>query len=89
MAWVTYHLPSPRWPDGRRGYLDGIVTDTSARGRGHARRIVDGLVAHLQSAGIHYVQLHASAAGQPVYEAAGFVSGRYPSMDLITEPHPG
>ncbi|MEU2778973.1 hypothetical protein ABZ646_40480, partial [Streptomyces sp. NPDC007162] len=31
MAWVTYHLPGSRWPDGRRGYLDGIVTDTPAR----------------------------------------------------------
>ncbi|MFJ8948418.1 GNAT family N-acetyltransferase [Streptomyces sp. NPDC102395] len=86
MAWVTYHLPGSRWPDGRRGYLDGIVTDTPARGRGHARRIVDELVDWLHEASIHYIQLHASGAGKPVYEAAGFVTGRYPGMDLITTP---
>ncbi|MFD9335502.1 GNAT family N-acetyltransferase [Streptomyces sp. NPDC060028] len=84
MAWVTYHLPGPRRPDGRRGYLDGIVTDEGARGRGHARRIVDGLVGWLNGAGIHHVQLHASAGGEPVYRAAGFVTGQYPGMDLIT-----
>ncbi|GAA3131270.1 hypothetical protein [Streptomyces echinatus] len=38
----------------------------------------------LHEAGIHYIQLHASEAGKPVYEAAGFVIGRYPGMDLIT-----
>lgn len=84
MAWVTYHLPSPRWTDGRRGYLDGIVTDETARGRGHGRRIVDGLVSWLNDSGIHYIQLHASADGEPVYTAAGFTPGRYPAMDLIT-----
>ncbi|MFE9408586.1 GNAT family N-acetyltransferase [Streptomyces sp. NPDC006704] len=89
MAWVTYHLPGSRWPDGRRGYLDGIVTDTPARGRGHARRIVDELVDWLHEAGIHYIQLHASEAGKPIYEAAGFVTGRYPGMDLITTPPAG
>ncbi|MET9446783.1 GNAT family N-acetyltransferase [Streptomyces cinerochromogenes] len=86
MAWITYHLPGSRWPAGRRGYLDGIVTDAPARGRGHARRIVDELVGWLHGAGIHYIQLHASEAGKPVYEAAGFVTGRYPGMDLITAP---
>ncbi|MBT2407374.1 MULTISPECIES: GNAT family N-acetyltransferase [unclassified Streptomyces] len=86
MAWVTYHLPSPQWTDGRRGYLDGIVTDEAARGRGHGRRIVDGLVAWLNDTGIHYIQLHASADGEPVYKAAGFVTGRYPGMDLFTTP---
>ncbi|MFJ9669933.1 GNAT family N-acetyltransferase [Streptomyces sp. NPDC101221] len=80
---------STRWPDGRRGYLDGIVTDVPARGQGHARRIVDALVGHLHTAGIHYVQLHASNAGKPVYEAAGFVPGSYPSMDLVTAPPAG
>ncbi|MEU3726915.1 GNAT family N-acetyltransferase [Streptomyces sp. NPDC031705] len=89
MAWVTYHLPSPRWTDGRRGYLDGIVTDEAARGRGHGRRIVDGLVAWLNGIGIHYVQLHASADGEGVYRAAGFTAGAYPGMDLFTRPAPG
>ncbi|MFF3411224.1 hypothetical protein ACFYW8_34520 [Streptomyces sp. NPDC002742] len=42
----------------------------------------------LHEAGIHYIQLHASEAGKSVYEAAGFVTGRYPGMDLITPPPP-
>ncbi|MEU6865270.1 GNAT family N-acetyltransferase [Streptomyces sp. NPDC046876] len=86
MAWVTYHLPRPQYTDGRRGYLDGIVTDDAARGQGHARRIVDGLVAWLNDNGIHYIQLHASSAGEPVYKAAGFVPGHFPGMDLFTTP---
>ena len=89
MAWVTYHLPGSRWPDGRRGYLDGIVTDAAARGRGYGRAIVDELIGWLGELGIHYIQLHASEAGVPVYEAAGFVMGRYPGMDLITAPSAG
>ncbi|OKK22454.1 hypothetical protein AMK16_04800 [Streptomyces sp. CB00455] len=84
MAWVTYHLPGPQWTDGRRGYLDGIVTDGPARGRGHGRSIVDGLVEWLSGLGIGYIQLHASADGEPVYRAAGFVTGRYPGMDRIS-----
>ncbi|MEU2394910.1 GNAT family N-acetyltransferase [Streptomyces sp. NPDC007369] len=86
MAWVTYHLPRPQYTDGRRGYLDGIVTDDAFRGQGHARRIVDGLVAWLNGIGIHYIQLHASAAGEPVYKAAGFVPSHFGSMDLFTQP---
>ncbi|MFF1559951.1 GNAT family N-acetyltransferase [Streptomyces sp. NPDC058279] len=88
LAWVTYHLPGPVWTDGRRGYVDGMVTDPAARGQGHAGRIVAGLVEWLNGLGVRYVQLHASAAGEPVYRAAGFVAARYPGMDLITAPAP-
>jgi GNAT superfamily N-acetyltransferase len=87
IAWVTYHLPGPQWPDGRRGYIDGMVTDISARGRGYARTILGGLVAWLEESGIHYIQLHASRDAMPVYKSAGFTDPRYPAMDLIT-PHP-
>jgi hypothetical protein len=69
---VTYHLPGPQWPDGRRGYIDGMVTDITARGRGHARTILGGLVAWLEESGIHFIQLHASPDGISVYKSAGF-----------------
>ncbi|MDH6132832.1 GNAT superfamily N-acetyltransferase [Kitasatospora sp. MAA4] len=82
MAWVTYHLPSPVRLDGRRGYIDGMVTDGSARGQGHAGRIVGELVGWLGELGVRFVQLHASADGAPVYERAGFVAAHYPGMDL-------
>ena len=84
---VTYHPPGPQWPDGRRGYIDGMVTDIAARGRGYARTILGGLVARLEESGIHYIQLHASPDGMPLYKSAGFTSAPYPAMDLIT-PHP-
>ncbi|MFE1827323.1 GNAT family N-acetyltransferase [Streptomyces yangpuensis] len=89
MAWVTYHLPGPRRPDGRRGYIDGMVTDAAARGQGHAGRIVAGLVDWLNGLGVHHIQLHASSAGASVYRAAGFTAARYPGMDLITTPGTG
>ncbi|HEY5989668.1 MAG TPA: GNAT family N-acetyltransferase [Streptosporangiaceae bacterium] len=88
IAWVTYHLPGPRWPDGRRGYVDGMVTDSAARGRGYARKILDGLVTWLEESGIHYIQLHASPDGMPLYKSAGFTDARYPAMDLITPATP-
>lgn len=87
IAWVTYHLPGPQWPDGRRGYIDGMVTDIAARGRGYARTILGGLVAWLEESGIQYIQLHASRDGVPVYKSAGFTDARYRAMDLIT-PYP-
>ncbi|MEU6777444.1 GNAT family N-acetyltransferase [Streptomyces sp. NPDC046759] len=64
----------------------GTRVRAAARGRGHARRIVDELVDWLHEASIRYIQLHASEAGKPVYEAAGFVTGRSSGMDLITTP---
>lgn len=83
IAWITHHLPSPRWPDGRRGYIDGMITDLRARRRGYARTLLDDLLAWLHQHGIDYIQLHASSDGQPLYAAAGFASARYPAMEFI------
>ncbi|MFJ6940055.1 GNAT family N-acetyltransferase [Streptomyces sp. NPDC101132] len=86
LAWVTYHLPGPLWTDGRRGYLDGIVTDTGARGKGYGRRIVSGLVDWLNARGLTYIQLHASTDGKPLYSSLGFTPSQFLGMDLHTSP---
>ncbi|WP_424215173.1 GNAT family N-acetyltransferase [Streptomyces sp. BI20] len=85
-AWLTHHLPHPGRLDGVRGYLDAIVTDEPARGRGHGARIVTELVAWLAGLGVELVQLHASADGEPVYRRLGFEDARFPAMDLFLSP---
>jgi len=85
MAWITHHLPSPHWPDGRRGYIDGMITDHPARRQGHARAILDELLAWLRGQGIDFIELNASEAGAPLYTAAGFAQARYPAMELVND----
>jgi ribosomal protein S18 acetylase RimI-like enzyme len=88
ISWITHHLPGPRWPDGRRGYIAGMITDTSARRRGYARDILRHLIAWFAELGIDYIELHASPDGEPLYHAAGFVPASQPAMELIlTNPH--
>ena len=72
-AFVEEHLPSPTQLDGRRGHIASMSTDPSARRRGHARRVVQALMAWLTDEhGLSRVDLRATADGQPLYEALGF-----------------
>lgn len=72
---VSVRLPSPWHPDARVGYVQWMSTDPDARRRGHARAVLRALVGWFGSQGIDTVELHASAAGAPLYRSEGFWGG--------------
>ena len=73
VAFVEEHLPSPSQPDGRRGHIASMSTDLSARRRGHARRVVEALMAWLvDEQGLSRVDLRATPDGEPLYADLGF-----------------
>jgi GNAT superfamily N-acetyltransferase len=63
---------NPDFPDSRRGWILNIYTEPEFRGRGIARRIMDTMIAWCRNEGFHYVSLHDSNAGRPLYEKLGF-----------------
>ena len=77
---VALRLPGPMTPNGRYGYISSMVTEVPWRGRGLATGIVLGLLDWFDGLGVHRVDLHASAQGEPVYRALGFTEGAYPEL---------
>jgi GNAT superfamily N-acetyltransferase len=60
-------------PDYRQmGYVWGVYVRPEQRGRGIASALTQALTEYLFSVGCSQVRLHASSAGQPVYEKLGF-----------------
>lgn len=73
VAFVEEHLPSPSQLDGRRGHIASMSTDPSARRQGHARQVLEALMAWLTDQhGLRRVDLRATPDGQPLYEDLGF-----------------
>ncbi len=73
VAHVEEHLPSPTQLDGRRGHVSSMSTDPGARRQGHARAVLEALLAWLrEEQGVHRVDLRATPDGQPLYESLGF-----------------
>jgi GNAT superfamily N-acetyltransferase len=77
---VTRRLPGPANPEGRYGYIASMVTEEAWRGRGLATGIVQGLLDWFAGIGVHRVDLHASAQGEPVYRALGFTESAFPEL---------
>lgn len=69
---IAARLPSPTNPAGRVGYVQWICTDPGSRFRGHARAVLRGLLEWYEQAGVPVVELHATAAGEPLYRSLGF-----------------
>lgn len=63
-----------------------VFTEPALRGRGHARRMMDALVARARAAGAQASTLF-SDVGAPIYEASGYVAR--PAHDLVFPPAPG
>ncbi|HEX9103965.1 MAG TPA: GNAT family N-acetyltransferase, partial [Polyangia bacterium] len=75
--------------DGERGETWGVAsvyTEPAQRRRGHARAMMDALVARARAEGAQASTLF-SDVGLPIYEASGYV-GR-PAEDLVFPPAPG
>lgn len=68
------------WPPGplnlieERAYILNVYTDPAYRRRGLARQLVSRLMDEATALGLNIVELHASKAGRPVYEALGFTT---------------
>ena len=80
-------LPGPDNPSGRYGYIASMATEPEWRGQGLARGIVTALLDWFGAQGIHRVDLHASAAGDPIYRTFGFAESPYPEL-RYTRPSP-
>ena len=64
--------PHPRNLSGKEAYLLNMYTLPEYRKRGLASEIVSEAMSYAQREGLKRIWLHASDAGRPVYEAAGF-----------------
>lgn len=64
----------PHWRDPKplRAYLLNFYVSPEARGQGLAKRLLQTAVEEARRRDIGVVALHASSAGRPIYEAAGF-----------------
>jgi ribosomal protein S18 acetylase RimI-like enzyme len=85
-AWITSNLPGPDWPDGYKGYIAGMCTDTAARQRGHARSVLAELLLWLSTRDVGVVELCSSTQGAPLYRDFGFVD--HPLMRLHLRARP-
>ncbi|WP_283136447.1 GNAT family N-acetyltransferase [Rhizohabitans arisaemae] len=72
MGAVDRRLPTPYNPSGLVGHVFGIVTDPAYRKRGHARAIVEDLLAWFDGRGLKRVDLNASPEGHGLYRSLGF-----------------
>jgi GNAT superfamily N-acetyltransferase len=83
----TYRMCSA--VDGVRGDTWGVAsvyTEAALRGRGHARAMMDALVARARAEGAQASTLF-SDVGAPIYEKSGYVAR--PADDLVFPPAPG
>ena len=65
--------PHPLHPaTAKRGYILNVYVERSARRRGVARRLMAASDQAFSERGISYLALHASDAGQPLYEGLGW-----------------
>ena len=77
---IHRRLPSPGNPAGLFGYVQSMATDPDWRGQGIAGAIVEALLSWFTTNGVATVDLHATAAGDPVYRKRGFATGPYPAL---------
>jgi GNAT superfamily N-acetyltransferase len=65
-------LPSPRRASRTVGYIEWVVADPVSRRQGHASAATAALVGWLTEQGAAVVDVHASAAAEPLYRRLGF-----------------
>lgn len=67
-------LPSAHNLSGREVYILNMYTAPEWRGRGLARTLLDHLIRFARATDTRRIWLHATDAGRPLYEQAGFVA---------------
>lgn len=77
---IHRRLPGPGNPAGVFGYVQSMATNPDWRGQGIAGAVVEALLAWFTANGVATVDLHATAAGAPVYRKRGFTPGPYPAL---------
>jgi GNAT superfamily N-acetyltransferase len=78
--------PGPRYMGTQLAFVYNVYTEPAHRRRGVARLIMDAIHAWCRGNGIASMALNASADGQPLYEALGYVCSPAPMMFLpLTE----
>jgi GNAT superfamily N-acetyltransferase len=63
-----------------------VVTDTDFRRRGYSRACMEALLGWYHERAIVRIDLRASAEGEPLYRALGFVRPPLPTMQLTIPP---
>jgi GNAT superfamily N-acetyltransferase len=71
---VHQRLPSPRRKAQAVGYVEWVVTDPAQRRQGHASAATAALVHWLVEQGAAVVDVHSSAAAEPLYRRLGFTT---------------
>lgn len=82
VGWIDERLPGPTLPNGQRGYVAGVCTDPSVRGRGYGRAVVFSLLEWFRQAGVTQAELHATSGAQRLYRELGFQETGYPAMSV-------
>ncbi|RXH56230.1 acetyltransferase [Granulicella sibirica] len=82
LDWPPHYLHPT---DARRGYLLNVYVDGDHRGQGLARKLVEASYEGARELGIHYLVLHASELGRPVYERMGWKDTNEMSLMLVEE----
>lgn len=80
---LEYRIGRAGNPHGQVGHLFSVATDPDARRRGYARACVQELLRWFRERGAAQVDLHASAAAEPLYASLGFTRTPDPSMRLV------
>ncbi|MFC5382077.1 GNAT family N-acetyltransferase [Aquipuribacter nitratireducens] len=82
MGCLRDSAPSPTSPSGGDVLVSNVVVRPEHRRRGHARRVLRGVLSWAADRGIARVELVATGQGRSLYEALGFRESRFPLMRL-------
>jgi ribosomal protein S18 acetylase RimI-like enzyme len=80
LGMIGERFPGAADPTGRVGYLASMATDPYHRRRGYASAILAALLDWFDARGVRTVELHATASGEPLYRAAGFIEPFCPAL---------
>ncbi|MFI5489865.1 GNAT family N-acetyltransferase [Micromonospora echinaurantiaca] len=79
---IERRLGGPDNPSGEVGYVFNVATDPRYRRRGYSPACMEALLAWYRRRAVTKIDLRASADGEPLYRALGFVRTTGPTMRL-------